>query len=749
MDFPKQNIPEKKKDKEWYERCVLALYRSSKDNERFRHEKVKDYENYDFYNGKFNIKQFEHVTTINGITNPARLVNYPLIQPKIDLLAGELISNDLQFSTFVTNKNAIKKKTEDLITATAESLLAPIRKELEEILGTELSDEEQQQMIPEDIEEMTSVNYRTNIEKQIHAGVNWLIRKHGLKHLFKHNFYSLAITGKQFYKNEIRNNEPVPKKIDSRSMIYDIDSDEEFLHNCAYAGHENYYTIHEVMDKYRDKIYQNFSKKEAKELMDNLEKLTNVNSHKDRKSAFEGWNTDYFLDTQNATLKISEIHMQWKGLKKFKFVEIPNNYDPENPYCKVVKDDYRPKKGETLIEKPVSWVYEGVMLGGRYLVVWGEKADQVRYEDNYFDTKLDYFGCVRNNFNGRTLSIVDALKNLQMLYNIIHYHIELAIGRSGGKAMVYDVSQKPKNLPLDDVLYHAKNSGLIIINTAQEGMPSNFNQFQSVDFTLSQSVGQLINLKVVIEDTADKLTGITAARAGISKSGDLVGVNERNVMQSSLLTAPYFEIHYKVVGDVLQDLADKLRYCVRRSKNDYYVDIFGDNGIQVMKIDREISYDQVGIHIQNSAKEVLKKQKMEQVLGTFMQQGEMDPMTLMKAMNAESSTEIEMIVTNGIKEANSIAERQKEQEMQIQQQATEVQKQTNEMDMAKTQLKSQTDLQIAKMDNDTKREIAGIQRETSENVQDQKRQADLDKQMLIDRNSEEREMMNQENNTES
>ena len=131
------------------------------------------------------------------------------------------------------------------------------------------------------------------------------------------------------------------------------------------------------------------------------------------------------------------------------------------------------------------------------------------------------------------------------------YHIELTMARAGGKSIVYDVSQKPKKTPLSDVFYHAKNSGLILINSKQEGQQlSSFNQFQQIDFTLSNSVQQLINLKMMLEETADKLTGISAARSGITKSGDLVGVTERNVLQSTTITAPLFEAHYKIVGDV-------------------------------------------------------------------------------------------------------------------------------------------------------------------------------------------------------
>ena len=84
-----------------------------------------------------------------------------------------------------------------------------------------------------------------------------------------------------------------------------------------------------------------------------------------------------------------------------------------------------------------------------------------------------------------------------MMYNIVHYHIELTLARAGGKAVVYDVSQLPTNIGMDmqSVMYHLKTDGIIPINSQMEGQEaSRFNQFQQIDFTLSNSVRQLIEL---------------------------------------------------------------------------------------------------------------------------------------------------------------------------------------------------------------------------------------------------------------
>ncbi len=96
--FPRQNIPREKKNEEWVLNCVNSILSYQDTGDRYRNEKVKDHENYLIAEGYFDTKQFEYVTDMYGITAPARLVNYPIIMPKLDLLVGELISQPLSFT---------------------------------------------------------------------------------------------------------------------------------------------------------------------------------------------------------------------------------------------------------------------------------------------------------------------------------------------------------------------------------------------------------------------------------------------------------------------------------------------------------------------------------------------------------------------------------------------------------------------------------------------------------------------------
>ena len=716
MDFPIQNIPLVKKDKEWHMSNVNAVLTHHKGHQPFIDSRKKDHENYLLVAGEFDHKQFEYVTDMYGLTSPARLVNFPMMMPKLDLLAGELISQPLQFSVNVVGRNNVRKKNEEKITLASEVLLRPIRREIESVLGMPIPDEDVGQEVPEDIERYSKLKFRNAIEEEVHIGLTYCIQKHKLKDIFKRGFYDLGITGKEFYKTYIKNGDPFVERLDPRSMIYDIDSDKESLKDSKYAGTDNWYTVNEIVDRFGPEL--------TKTDITNLEKLQSSGL-----SGMDSTNYDSYSDVGSKQLKVRVVELQWRSIRMIKYKVSPNPYDSENPHYKKVADTYKAKKGEKIIERPLTEIRKATKVGHEILVGWGLKPNQMRFEENYADTSLDFHGIIRNNFNGSTLSVVDALKNIQILYNIVMYQIELAMSRAGGKAMVYDVSQKPKGIELEDVFYHAKNTGLILINGKQEGMQSsNFNQFTQVDFTLSQSVSQMINLKMMLEDTADKLTGISASRAGINKTSDAVGTNERSVMQSTLITAPLFDIHYSLVGDVFNSLASLMGPAW--GKEGRMANIFGDTGMQTFKINKASCLAEMGIFVENSGKEVKRKQDLMMLLERYASTGNFDPKSAIKAVNAESSSEVESILITGLEAVEAVTNQLKERETAAMEAKNEIDARKIEVPLEVAKINSETDIQVKEM------EITGkIQQQENdlmhkEDMQQEERVAGLDSIML-------------------
>lgn len=728
-DFPRQNIPEKDKNKDWCKSVIESILRYYRYNTRFTYERKKEYENYLIYNGIFDVKQFQYVTDAYGITAPARLVNYPIIAPKIDLLIGEFISQPLRFSVTSINEDAVSRKLDKKVTAAAEQLLRPVRAEIAEVTGIELQEEEYGLEVPEDVDEFNRMDFREHTEDMIYNGLNYLIQKKGLKDRFKRGLYDLCITSKEFYHVSIKSGDPHIRNVDPRTLIYDIQIDREDLEDAMWVLEERLLTIAEAIDEFGDWLND--------EQIDTLEELQRTMNTEDilKYNSVYTW---YHIDAEGP-LKIRVLHAEWKSIRKVKVKISPNKYDPERPYRKIMPDDYKPKKNEKIETKHVVEVWEATRIGHEIMIKCRKKPNQFRREDfGYANTKLDYVGCIKANLDGYTTSIVDALKNIQLLYNIVLYHIELAIARTGGKAVVYDTAQKPPNMDLATVLFHVKNSGIIPINSKLEGnQAATFNQFQQVDFTLSNSIQQLINLKVMLEDMAEQLTGITASRQGFTSPEAAVGTTKSSVIQSSLITAPLFYIHSKVMERVFNRLADLMKTAWSGKKATSYW--MGDAGFKFFELDDSVTKDDYGVFVEVGNREWEKLQTMRQMGQIGLQSGSLDFLGLMKVINAETAKEAEILIERGVEEVRAMQQQQMEAQAQASQAESQDKHLEREKDVEVARMGAESRVRAAKITADAKLGTEHVKQESMQDIIDVRTKRELDKQMLDASNEEAKE----------
>ncbi len=93
LPFPAQKKPFKKKDEKWQKMCVqsaeaLALWRESSLRKSYRNKRI----NYNLYSDILDPSDIEKTTNplgVLGLNAPAKMQNYPICNPKIDLLVGE------------------------------------------------------------------------------------------------------------------------------------------------------------------------------------------------------------------------------------------------------------------------------------------------------------------------------------------------------------------------------------------------------------------------------------------------------------------------------------------------------------------------------------------------------------------------------------------------------------------------------------------------------------------------------------
>ena len=713
ITFPKQLLLDSEKTEDWCEAMIDAIISTmNTDESPLVHSRLDDIRNYNIYNGHVDIDEYKYVTEQYGAAYPAKLVNYPIISPKIDLLMGEDLTRPMQKQISAINKSAAVRRLDEKIAIEVKKLINNQLEDLKQKTPGDIKLKIDNVPMPDDVEQYMMYTFKEAIEEVVEDGLDYIINKYNLKDLFKTGFRDLLVTSKEFYKVYIKNGDPYIRRIDPRNMIYDTNSESDFLDDAQWVGEERWLSVNEVLDEYYEVL--------NKEQVNLIEEMARVNSLK----AAEVYNQDFeWLDWNDVTgPRIRVVTCEWKSIKPIRFKVSENKYDPSRPFKKVVPDNYKKKKGDTIETRYIDDIWEGTKVGGRVLVNCRRRPNQVRSVDDYATTPLSYTGVIRNNSTGRPQSLVDLLHNIQMLYNITMYHIELAMARSGGKAVVYDVSQLPTNIGMDiqDIMYHLKNDGIIPINSKDEGnQVATFNQFQQVDFTLSQSVSQLFNLKLMLEETAGQISGITRQRQGAINTSEYVGNVQRSVQQSALTTETWFFMHNEVKKRALEKAANLMKVAW---KSGYKAStILGDGAYKVLNVmPGEIHLNDYGLFLGDTGKEQNNKMLINQIAQAAMQSGQAGLLEVLKVLKADTATEAE----HTLERAMNVMKQQQQQQQQMMQAQAEAQEAAKQAEHARNieleQVRVDGKIAVANIETEAKKQIADIRDDGERDIADMK-----------------------------
>ena len=711
--MPSMMVSEKQKNKEWCNQVLDAIVGYMGVSEgHYDSSRIKDIKNYQIYNGELNASEYTYLTEQYGLTYPARLVNYPIITPKIDLLVGEEIRRPLDMKVSTVNKEAVVRKYDHKVGLLMRELLDDIHQEFKETHGIDIQQQGQGMPVPDDIDIYMKYNYREMVEETAQDGLEYIINRYNLKDIFKEGFRDLLVTSKEFYKVGIIGGDPVARRIDPRNIIFDSSSHSDYLDDASWAGEERWLSVNEINDEFRDDL--------KKEDLEKLDAMRNAygNEISDFNSDIEWVSANHGREN-----RIRVVSAEWKSLRAIKVKLSENKYDPDRPFRKSVKDTYKARKGEKIETKWVDDIWTATKIGGQILVNAKRRDNQVRSIDDPGKTSLSYIGCVKGNTTGSPVSLVDLLDNIQMLYNIVIYQIELAMARSGGKAVVYDTAQLPTNSGMDmqTVLYHLKTDGIIPINSKDEGgQMQTFNQFQQIDFTLSQSVQQLINLKIMLEEMAGNISGVTRQREGAVGQYEYVGNVQRSVTQSATITESWFYSHAETKQRVLEKLTNLMKIAWADGKRAAL--ILGDGAYKFLNVLPDVALQDFGLYIGDSGKDDSMKQVVQQLAQSALQSGGIDLLNVIKVLKADTMTEAEKVLEKGMEEMKKQQEAQQQMMMQQQEMAAQEKQADFQADAQLKQMDNETKLQVAQLNAENKMDIAKLNSDTDRDIHDTKMQ---------------------------
>ena len=255
-NFPRQLLSEKEKDRKWCEQNLdaMAPYIAQHNNSLYINYRYKDIRNYQAYNCHFDPKDYYHVTYQYVTPFPARMTNFNIIAPKIDLLTSEELRRPLETKVSSINKSAINRKEDIKVGLVAEAILSEVKKEVNQVMGMDITENTMGMEIPDDIEAYMRYTYKEAIETTVESGLEYLKEKQRWRDLFRNGFRDLLVTGKVFYTTEVVNGAPTIRKVDPRNIAFDVSIESDYLDNAQWVVEQRWLGIKQILDEYGEEL---------------------------------------------------------------------------------------------------------------------------------------------------------------------------------------------------------------------------------------------------------------------------------------------------------------------------------------------------------------------------------------------------------------------------------------------------------------------------------------------------------------
>ena len=717
--FPQQKLPLSKKNEQWQHDCVNYIIGEgnvvSGGMNKTAYGEMQTY--YNLYNSIFDEKDFKRITNPFKVEDgfPATPQDFNIIRPKVDLLIGEETKRPMNFCVVRTSQEAAS----ELMDKEKELLMQYIMAAITARMSPEEAEQFQQQlqsgevMPPEAIAKYMQKDYKDVIENTAYHTLVYLREKLTIDNEFIKGWKDALIAGTEIYYVGVQNDEPYLERVNPLFFSYDKSPDLEFIEDGSWCCRRMRLPVAEIYDRYFDKL----DEKDLNKLNEMLTgRPSNDYGDKDMVDSFGGIQMHIYdnpVYDQKSRYCINVYHCCWKSFKKIYYV----TYQDETGEAQTQIVDETYKKIGTEIAVEPDWiieVWEGYRAGSDlYFGIQPIEYQHISI-DNPNSQKLPYCGCIYSNTNSRPRSLVSILKPLQYMYIVLWYRLELAIARDKGKVVNMDITQIPKsmNITPERWMHYLSSVGVNFINPYEEGWnvpgreggkPATFNQITSLDLTMSQVIGEYIQLMDKIEQLAGTISGITEQRMGAISTHELVGNVERSVVQSSHITEPLFWAHNQCKRHALNMLLNTAKGAWEQTGKKKLSYIFDNGERAYVDISDKFYNEDMDVFVSDTSKDLENIQKLQQLIQPAMQNGA----SLLEAAEILTNDNFNIIKQKLLDMQTRQEQLQKQQQEAEQQQAIQLQQMQNEQREQELMLEeAKMDLERYKIDADNQTKIA-------------------------------------------
>lgn len=703
LHFPPQKLSRKAKTKTWAKKCIDA----AEDLSIFRYDGIREsyknkVSNYNLANDLLDTKDIEKVTNPLGLseaTFPAKMQNYPIANPKIDLLVGEERKRRFNWQVRVTNDDAISQKEEEK--------KGQIMQFLQEQITAEAFDEKDAEAKLQKLNKYLNYEWQDLRERTATHILNYLYKALDMKDMFSRGFEDALIAGEEIYCADIVGGEPILRRVNPLNLHTVRGGESPYIEDSDIIVEDGYYSPGQIIDTFYDYL----TPQDVKDIDENLT-TTGDNDFIKIGEREQSIMIDGLIDTEAAGNKpygeyydtegnIRVVRVCWRSLKK---VGTLTYYDEEGLQQEtVVSEDYKIDKdaGESIKWFWIGEWWEGTKIGEDKYVKIQPRPIQFRSMTNLSKCGSGYTGIAYNINSSKAKSLMDRMKPYQYLYNVFMYRTELAFAKSKGKIASMDLAMVPDHWDPEQWMYYAEVHGWAVKDSfkearkgAAQGKLAGQMQAQSpvLDLEMGNYIQQHIMMLQFIENQLGKIAGVTEQRQGQIENRELVGNVERAVSQSSHITEKWFDLHNHVKKRAMASLLETAKHAWKGSKDKRVQYVLDDMSTSILNLDAEqFNEADYGLVLSDTANDQELLSTLKQLAHAGIQNDKMDFSGLMDIYLDPSIASMRRKI-----EARESEKMQRDQEAQ--QQAQEMQQQQLQA-QAEAQQAAQ-EFELTKMDRE-------------------------------------------------
>lgn len=616
-----------------------------------------------YYTGHRDEADFQYLEDIYGMQNPIDLGFTNIIKPRVDALVGLSLLTEPAFSVQYTDKETIKAIKAEKAEKIKKEIVADLQRSLNVQKNDAQKGREQQQQEPgisertiqflEKLYKKYEEEYLSSYEIASQHLLNLITTdsENDLSTIKKEAAKDYFITGEAYvrevYKGEGKDPKIegiIPEQIFTNRPYYDRD-----LKRASIVVTRRRVHPHQVMKELGDKI----TKEEAERLFSTYSTLDNYNIfdsmyNKDANMAIPGSDAECDTELEGGMHEMDKLYAKtgWTnntyGSLNRQMVDL---YHVEWLASSKIPDG---KGGYVYREDR----YECYRVGYD-IYIGGRRCDEApRTKDEPWKTTLSYKGAINASRNGKIQSLVNNMRELQDLYDIIMFFRNNAVAHSGVSGSRVNTAAIPKVLGKKFMERLTKwitirKQGLELIDPTEEGA----QLFQHYGEFSAAIAGDTINaINAILESLlmqADIISGVPRQMLGIIEERDAVENVRVGLNQVSILSLEMFRDLDKLLARAVQGTLDNYKYAYRKKpKAGVY-----KNGVAlipyVLSPEKYSTVDHK-IHVVSAGIEGAKLMKIQQLAKELAGGGLVDPDVIIKIINNKSVHEIEAILTKAV-----------------------------------------------------------------------------------------------------